>query len=506
MLKERARAGSIVGRFRRDERGTALVLVTVMLPILVGFSLLAIDMARVNNLHNDLQKAADAFALAAAAELDGQADAHDRADRALANLVANDSRFSDLGLHTLAFSSVDGESDIERHFLTGLPLNDDDPIDYDTYESDDPAETRLIEVRVNPTPFTSIFPASFLGGANAFNVAATAVAGFGSAVCDFTPVFICNPYEDSEEGLTLADAVSETRYRRRQISLRSVGGGSAYFPGNFGFLDAAGANGARALAEMIASSRPLACYSSKGVDTKTGQNSGPVKGAINIRFGIKEPGANWTGADYGPAPNVRKGVAPANGNACPNGNQMVYSTDPATGLMGLPTDNCHKTGNCPLMGGRMGDGNWDINTYWSVNHPGVALPQALSGTGDDLPTRYEVYRYEIDHNLVADTSTGGETGTPKSGCGTPVTSVDRRLLYGAILNCQALEAQGYDLGGHEVGLPPEAFASFFITEPVKDIPQSEYDANIFVELVDITGRHGNGTLENFQRDEAQLYR
>ena len=46
------KAGSLLRRFARDERGAALILVTVMLPVLVGFSLLAIDMSRVNNLHN----------------------------------------------------------------------------------------------------------------------------------------------------------------------------------------------------------------------------------------------------------------------------------------------------------------------------------------------------------------------------------------------------------------------------------------------------------------------
>nr|WP_246684365.1 pilus assembly protein TadG-related protein [Mesorhizobium sp. B2-6-5] len=45
-----------------------------MLPVLVGFSLLAIDMSRASSLHNDPQKGVDALALAAAAELDGRSD------------------------------------------------------------------------------------------------------------------------------------------------------------------------------------------------------------------------------------------------------------------------------------------------------------------------------------------------------------------------------------------------------------------------------------------------
>jgi hypothetical protein len=49
-------------------------------------------------------------------------------------------------------------------------------------------------------------------------------------------------------------------------------------------------------------------------------------------------------------------------------------------------------------------------------------------------------------------------------------------------------------------VPVKAFASFFVTEPIKD------GKDIYVELVDITGKGGRGTLDNFLRDEAQLYR
>ncbi|MER8923780.1 pilus assembly protein TadG-related protein [Mesorhizobium sp. M0802] len=60
--------------FWNDQRGIAMILVAIMLPVLVGFALLAIDMSRANSLHNDMQKGADAFVLAAAAELDGNTD------------------------------------------------------------------------------------------------------------------------------------------------------------------------------------------------------------------------------------------------------------------------------------------------------------------------------------------------------------------------------------------------------------------------------------------------
>jgi len=94
-------------------------------------------------------------------------------------------------------------------------------------------------------------------------------------------------------------------------------------------------------------------------------------------------------------------------------------------------------------------------------------------------------------------------GTPPSACQPPVTTVDRRLLYGAILDCAALQAAGNNLSGNSTNLPVEAFASFFLTQPV---PGASSGGSVFVELVDITGRSGQGTLDNFLRDEAQLYR
>ena len=163
--------------------------------------------------------------------------------------------------------------------------------------------------------------------------------------------------------------------------------------------------------------------------------------------------------------------------------------------MGLPRD-----ATTPYMGGRMGDGNWNLSGYWSTNFGAAATPSSWSTT---KPTRYDVYRYEIAQNLVGTASTGGEVGTPPNSCQPPVTSVDRRLIYGAILNCQALTAAGNSLSGHSEDLPVEAFASFFLTEPVRSAAD---DASVMVELVDITGRGGQGTLDNFLRDEVQLYR
>lgn len=520
--------GLIIAKLRKfgsDENGLAMILVSIMLPVLIGFALLVIDGSRAGNLHNDTQRGADALAIAAAAELDGQADAWTRAERALENLVDNTTRFSeeddgDANPDTYLLASSGAvtvnagaaacrsRGTISWCFLKSIPASDATALNPTTgvdglnvnHKAADAGETQFIMVTVTPQDFTTIFPASFLGGSNSMTIGSTAVAGFTSGVCDFTPVFICNPYEGNPGGITLAQAVADRDLRRRQIELRKVGNGAAAGPGNFGFLEPPQGvgNGAQALAQTIATSRPVGCYSARGVTTKTGQNAGPVQDAFNVRFGIRANGNHFNSTEYGPAANVRKGGVRSNGNPnqCPAYNQLTFN---GPGNMGLPRDP-----SWPYMGGRMGNGAWSFSSYWSTNFGAANYLTDRPGWATQTPTRYEVYRYEIERNpsVVGTASTGGETGTPSPNCQPPVTTVDRRIIYGAILNCNELE-QTNDLNGHSENLPVEAFGSFFLTEPVASASE---DASVMVELVDITGRGGQGTLDNFLRDEVQLYR
>ena len=73
--------------FRNDQSGIALIYVTAALPVLIGLSLLAIDVGRLSSLQSSLQHGADALALAGAGELDRRPDAITRANLAIAELV-----------------------------------------------------------------------------------------------------------------------------------------------------------------------------------------------------------------------------------------------------------------------------------------------------------------------------------------------------------------------------------------------------------------------------------
>ncbi|TIX65156.1 MAG: hypothetical protein E5V25_17685, partial [Mesorhizobium sp.] len=216
----------VLRAFWDDQRGIALILVAVMLPAIIGFSLLVIDFSRAANLHNDLQEGADAFSLAAAAELDGRSDSITRADRALATLVSNQYNFSTVG--TLPGPQALSAAGVTRRYLRSLPAADNLPITAANVITDEVAgarTARFVEVRVTPVGFAAIFPASFVtpGASDNWTIGAVAVAGFTSGVCDFTPVFMCNPYEMRPDGtndagnVTLEQAVTNPAVHRRLI-------------------------------------------------------------------------------------------------------------------------------------------------------------------------------------------------------------------------------------------------------------------------------------------------
>ncbi|RWI92709.1 pilus assembly protein TadG-related protein [Mesorhizobium sp.] len=503
----------IIRAFWHDQRGIALILVSIMLPAIIGLSVLAIDMSRMNNLHNDLQKGADAMALAAAAELDGRADSITRADRALANLVANNYFFAGMNGAQQALQAAG----VTRRYLRSIPASDDMPITAANVITDEVAgalEARFVEVTVKPVGFFTTFPVAYNTGNttnDSMSISAISVAGFTRGVCDFTPVYICNPYEGTAD--TIYSVAANPVKRRRLIELRQQGGNTAQnSPGNYGFLQPPdGSSGADVIRDMIAKTKSAACYNSRGVSLRPGFLA-TVRDALNVRFDVYNGAMNGNknDPDYAPGVNVRKGYQTSGkggGSAC---NADLASPPDPSQFEAFPNDDC-SLGGC-TNDNRIGNGWWDFNTYWNTNFATTAnpvtVPKPLGADGatpasnSNQPTRYSVYRYEIAQGIVGHPSNGGEVGTPACSSNS-VSNPDRRIIYGAILNCQALAAAGLMGGGSSSPpLPVEAFGSFFITQTVESGP----DQTIRVELVDVTGREGQGTLDKFLRDEAQLYR
>jgi hypothetical protein len=472
-----------------DTRGMILPYVTMMLVVIVGLSVLALDGARLMSLQTQLQNAADALALAGAAELDRMPDAESRAINAVNNLVSNSVLFG-------------GNNDAVRasriEFFSQLPGADASPM-ADGAVASDPMAARFVSVSVQPVRFATILPASLFGGASAAALRASAVAGFDQVVCDTTPMFVCNPFEVrgmsyDQAAASLQYAVADPAIRRRLIALRR-NENRPYRPGDYGFLDhpMIGSD-PDAMVDAVARAYPGMCFRHGIIGIRRGV-PGTVSDAFNVRFDIYSGAmtAIRNDGNYRPAENVRKGFVGRGENQCtaqPANNWPIGS--PPNQATGLPLDR-----RWPDMDGGMGNGDWDFETYWQVNHGGAGRPlPTIEGSpvnNDNLVSRYRIYRYELEQGYVGDRSPGGETGAPACyGGGVLTAAPDRRVLQAAIVNCLSSS-----LDEQSSAIRVVAFGKFFMTLP---IPRSSSD--MYVETVGLVTA-GDGT-RNFEM--VQLYR
>lgn len=499
MSKASRRIGGFGRRLARDESGAALIYVSIALTVFMGFAALVIDGSRLFTLDTELQSAADAIALAGAAELDGNADAQDRAILAMNNLVQNADTFGNDP------AAIAGATAYTARFLSALP-DDDQPLSDATVAASQP-EARFVEVTVNERQVDSMF-ATAIGGEQTAGAEAVAVAGFTSAVCKFTPLFMCNPFEADDDSLSyFTEQFDSTADKRRIIALKKSGSGAAYTPGNFGFLESELGPGAKSLAESLASVEPAACFRQDGVETKTGSTNSVHK-AINVRFDLYANGipGNWKSSpDYRPAKNVTKGYLQTGGGGGGGGNACNVDADTSSPplAMGFPIDSW-------IGSNRMGNGDWDFEAYWDLNHgnrDGVYDATSDGNTtgwdNGNLPTRYDVYRWEIDNNQIPNKSTvGGENGNPACSSATVTDDPDRRIIYAAVINCTAEDLRG----GSGDTVPALTFIKMFITQPMTKLPgtgQIDEDDTLYVEMIDIVKP---GVDDEVVHDIVQLYR
>ncbi len=488
-----------VAPFIADEAGAVLPMVTVLLVVLIGFATLAVDLSRLLDLQTQLQKAADAFALAGAAELDGSPDAITRADAAIDTLM-NGQNKSIWGGGAVTVAS--------RTYHATLPATDDTAMGGGGAAAGD---ARYVEVTVAPVTINTFLPAMLFGAAtNTMTTSATAVAGFTQALCKTTPMFICNPYEGQNPGI-----YDEANIGKMFVLKTGPGGTDAYSAGNYGFLSVDG-SGAKVLKDALAANDSGACFWQEGVTTEPGDIAS-ASDALNVRFDIYEGSAkSYKDADHPPAPNVRKGCLPDKGTAadtcgqdydkvdskyCQNGNQEPYNSAAADLAKGLPPDASYDTST------GLGNGVWDLTQYWSINHNGTTPPE--------FSTRYDAYAYEIDNNLLGDYSAAatspppadrspgifdanaaqavkGESGAPN--CNKNPGGKDRRIIYVAVIDCTSVGLKG----GKNTGVRVKAFAKFFLLKPV-----TKTDQTIYGEFL---GLAEPGADDGVLHDIVQLYR
>jgi len=473
-----------------DTSGIILPYVTVMLVAIVGLSVLALDGARLMSLQTQLQNGADALALAGAAELDRLPDAEIRARTAIQHLLSNSTLFGSNKNRTVAVSDI--------KFYTRLPTNDASPMSAGKLATSS-TNARFVSVTIRPVTIPTLLPAAFLSGTNAITSGASAVAGFDQVVCGVTPIYVCNPYE--APGMTsdqateaLQHAAANAADQARLIRLRQHDENTPYAAADYGFLNSPtlGSDDA-SLIDAIAVLRPPVCFRQRGVNLRQGLVRSAREG-FNVRFDIYEEAMSdrSDSSNYRPALNVRKGyvipIDEGNQNACASRRGANWPIgSPPDQVTGLPLD-----GTWPDFS-NMGEGNWDLNTYWRVNHQGKA-PALEDGSGNIVATsRYRVYRYEIEHGLVGDVSQGGESGAPACYTGDDLTRIpDRRILHAAIINCQSVPS----MDDTQANVPVAAFGKFFLTLPLQRL-----QTDLYVELVGLV-QPGDGV----SFDVVQLYR
>src|SRR5262245_10024223 len=362
-----------------------------MLVVIVGLSVLALDGARLMSLQTQLQNGADAFALAGAAELDRLPDSERRARTAIERLLTNSTLFGSGASRTIKVSNI--------QFYRRLPASDASPMSAGARASNS-RDARFVAVTVKPVTLSTILPAAFFGGSNEISTARSAVAGFDQVVCGVTPIYVCNPYETAsmtydQATEVLQHAAANPADQSRLLILRQYdpNANAPYAAANYGFLDSPTlGHDDLSLIESLAAVRPAACFMQRGDNFIPGFVRS-VREAFNVRFDIYEGAMSerYDDSNYRPAPNVRKGYVIAsddgNVNACAarRGANWPIGSGPDR-VTGLPLDQTWPNFE------RIGQGNWDFNTYWQVNHGSSPPPDLTeeSVRNADVPSRYRV--------------------------------------------------------------------------------------------------------------------
>ena len=168
-----------------------------------------------------------------------------------------------------------------------------------------------------------------------------------------------------------------------------------------------------------------------------------------------------------------------------------------------------------LPGGTQHTASWstELHNNWIVNHPvdvtnGVAQVPNIPKTTypvqctPAIPSRYDIHNYEIAQNLLSGPghrSPNGNIGAPQcyTGEAAPAGAADRRIIFAAVINCKAAAIKGRtEVEADDI----VGFTSMFITKPV------DSGAKLSLEIIDITGNKGRGTVDSFIREEAYLVR
>lgn len=503
--------------FVRDEAGVLTFLSLIFFVMLMAVGGLSIDLGRLYGERGQMQAYVDNAALSAASQLDYQTGALDRGVRAAMGETVNDTTIGPLITGSESFSNTPGNMEIQSvAFLDSLDSSwvppDAMPYGTDhvlcTYESgaftcpggtteaDAENTAQFVEVTAAPRTVSYLllplvdFIGRLFGASSTVSsqlLALQAAAGFKQEVCDINPLMICNPDEPSDNTNTL---LPFTPTVGEQILMKASGTGAAWEPGDFGLLqpstDAGGSckgntRGAGFITCVLGLVDPLIQCTKTSITVKPGQAESTSNG-FNARFDLYLGSGNKMQGDqlFAPAADVTKGIVGQGNAKCPNNYNPAPSgafTVPFPRDPGILAGTTRFGNNCwyaylgqPVPPTCDAGQVWPPSgqsPYWNTNHPGVAYPVATLGT---TPTRFDVYKYENDNNLIPNKSkTGGENGNAT--CTTPPVAFsdsgrDRRTLTMAVVNCYATGLHGNTNNTGSYNVPAVAYVNMFLTEPV----------------------------------------
>ena len=428
-----------LGRFLNDRQGGVLIYSAMFMALAVGAGAVAIDFGRLELLRSEMQHAADAAALSGAVQLNGQDDSMVRAEDVARNAMAPSSNMPAAGGGTsLNIATINFYADYATKTAASSGL-----------------DAKFIEIKFAPQQVNLLFAPVF-GGPASSTLNAASVARVRPFVCHAPPLMMCDLAEQNPAlDPTLPANIG------RQIRLKEPqSGGGAWAPGNFGLLALPdGSSGAADISNALAAVTPTDCYEID-VITATGSKTNKVKEGMNARFDVSS-------LPDPPAPNV-----------------INYPVD-----TDLDADANLK----------MGDGVWDIDTYWNDKH-GAATPAELAGA-----SRYQAYLFELglpfarngkltSYPMPGGVAPAGYTEITPAGATVPVNGANptlpdfdgvpqnapasngqaRRLVEVALLQCVA-----DGVNGHGTYPTNGKYVEMFITQEVKDPP----DAAIYGEIV-----------------------
>lgn len=506
------------------ERTDGAVAPTVALSLfgLLAIGGIAFDYSRMASLDTELQSAADQAALAAATQLDGGTNARNRASAAANDLLRNVTVFADaqgapggdpdrITVPTVAFyQSYDAATDVPGSAAT----------------TDANAKVVIVTVGARRAQFAFT---PIVGRLTSDMISAEAVATLSSAVCKIPPLMICAPNSSFPTSADIGKGV-----------LLEPGGGGAWVPGNYGYLDFG--NGASGVKINLGKNNDAAVCSDNddGIPTEPG-NMASVTKFLNTRFDLYE--ASVTACDSGtgdfcPAQNVRKDmtreeevvVTVATGSAEPEvpecgapGSTVKGDFEWNNAVTNFPRDDNQATcttndNSCP----KFGTGAWGRDAYVAAAHPATtteAIALARSKTAATL-TRWDVYQWELSDqaNRMAATRisstkevkvTGPNTKytfnlrcaypTPKNGTAVTPSSTqkDRRLLTVAVVDCTGANGR-FDA-------KVLRFADMFLTQPSLDRGASTGKDQIYVEVVRVAEKaSGQSAFQFYLRQRPRL--